>query len=153
MVLFPTLFPGSTVAAGPKHSTSVPSSTGSAVPLSVDVKGPLAPNPLSGVAVKRWLVPQVLILPVTMCGRAHRLLLLLFTLQMVIPFMSLVTVHLKVKIHPGQVGGAAVSCPVASPGEKSAWKHLIPPWIHNWMFNSTSYDGYDDLAHYNLVQV
>ena len=57
MVLFPTLFPGSRVAAGPKHSTSVPSSTGSAVALSVDVKGPLPPKPLSGVAVKGWFGP------------------------------------------------------------------------------------------------
>ena len=137
MVLLPTLFPGSTVAAGPKHSTSVPSSTGSAVALSVDVKGPFAPNPVSDIAVKRWLVPQVLIVPVNICDRTHRLLLLLFTLQMVIPFMSLVTVQMKVKIPPGQVGGGPVSCPVASPGEKSTWKHLIPPWVHNWMFNST----------------
>ena len=57
MVLFPTLFPESRVTAGPKHSTSVPSSTGSAVALSVDMKGPLVPNPLSGVAVKGWLGP------------------------------------------------------------------------------------------------
>ena len=41
-----TLFSGSTSMAGPKHSTSVPFSAGSAVPLSVDVKeGPLVPNP------------------------------------------------------------------------------------------------------------
>ena len=57
MVLSPTLFPGSRVAAGPKHSTSVSSSTGSAVALSVDVKGPLVPNPLSDIAVKGWLAP------------------------------------------------------------------------------------------------
>ena len=41
------------------------------------------------------------------------------TLQMVIPFLSPVTVHLKVKVSPGQVGGAAVNCPVTSP----AWEH------------------------------
>ena len=130
MVLFPTLFSESKEAAGPKHTTSVPSRTGSAVALSVDVKGPLAPNPLSGVAVKGWLVPQVLTMPVDRCASIHRLLLP-FTPQMVIPLMSPVTVHLKVKVSPGQVGGAAVNCPVASPGLKSAWKHLPSPWAHN----------------------
>ena len=57
MVLFPTLFSESRVTAGPKHSTSVPFSTGSAVALSADVKGPLPPKPLSGIAVKGWLGP------------------------------------------------------------------------------------------------
>ena len=119
MVLFPTLFSESRVES--KHSTSVPSSTGSAVALSVDVKGPLAPNPLSDIAVKRWLVPlgiQVLAAPVARCDRAHRLLLLLllpFTLQTVVPLMSPVTIHVKVKVSPGQVGGGAVNCPVTSP--------------------------------------
>ena len=115
MVQFPTLFSESRVES--KHSTSVPSSTGSAVALSVDVKGPLAPNPLSDIAVKRWLVPlgiQVLAAPVVRCDRAHRLLLLP-TLQMVNPLMSPVTVHLKVKVSPGHVGGGAVNCPVTSP--------------------------------------
>ena len=134
MVLFPTLFPESKEAAGPKHSTSVPSSTGSAVALSVDVKGPLVPNPLSGVAVKGWLAPpgiQILTVPVDTCASVHRLLLLLFTLQMVIPLP--VTLHLKVKVSPGQVGGAAVNWPVTSPGEKCPWKHLPPPWVHKVM--------------------
>ena len=78
--------------------------------LSVDVKGPLAPNPLSDIAVKRGLVPlgmQVLAAPIVRCDRAHRLLLPLllpFTLQTVVPLMSPVTVHLKVKVSPGQVG-------------------------------------------------
>ena len=53
------LFPGSTLLAGPKHSTSVPFSAGSAVPLSVDVKEVLVPNPLSGLAVKLSLGPQI----------------------------------------------------------------------------------------------
>ena len=78
MVLFPTLFPESTVAAGPKHSTSVPFSTGSAVALSVDVKGPvLPPNPLSDIALKGWLAPIgiQIIVPVDTCDRVHRLLL------------------------------------------------------------------------------
>ena len=56
MVLFPTLFSESRMESL-KHSTSVPFSTGSAVALSADVKGPLPPKPLSGVAVKRWLGP------------------------------------------------------------------------------------------------
>ena len=56
MVLFPTLFSESRIESL-KHSTSVPFSTGSAVALSVEVKGPLAPKPLSGVAVKGWLGP------------------------------------------------------------------------------------------------
>ena len=107
MVLLPTLFPESKVEAGPKHSTSVPFSTGSAVALSVDVKGPLASNPLSGAAVKASLGPQVSV-PVDTCASVHRLLLP-FTLQRVFPLP--VTVHLKVKVSPGQVGGAAVNCP------------------------------------------
>ena len=118
MVLFPTLFSESRVES--KHSTSVPSSTGSAVALSVEVKGPLDPNPLSGIAVKRWLVPigiQVLAAPVVRCDRAHRLVLLLLPpiLQIVVPVMTPLTVHLKVNISPGQVGGGAVSSPVTSP--------------------------------------
>ena len=133
MVLFPTLFPESRVES--KHSTSVPFSTGSAVVLSVDVKGPLAPNPLSGIAVKRGLVPldmQVLADPVVRCGRTHRLLLLLllpFTLQTVVPVMSPVTVHLKVKVSSGQVGGGAVSCPVTSPGCTYNKKNTVHQFI------------------------
>ena len=54
------LFPGSTLLAGPKHSTSVPFSAGSEVPLSVDVKEvPLVPNPLPDLAVKLSLGPQI----------------------------------------------------------------------------------------------
>ena len=110
MVLLPTLFPESTVAFGPKHSTSVPSRTGSAVALSVDVKGPLVPNPLSGVAVNARLPslgPQVSV-PVDIGAGIHGLLLP-FTLQRVVPLP--VTVHLKVKVSSGQVGGGAVNCP------------------------------------------
>ena len=33
---------------------------------------------------------------------------------MVLPLISPVTVQLKVKVSPGQVGGAAVNCPVTS---------------------------------------
>ena len=134
MVLFPALFPESRVTAGPKHSTTVPFNTGSAVALSVEVKGPLAPgpNPLSGVAVKARLPslgPQVAV-AVDICDRVHRLLLP-FTLQRVVPLP--VTLHLKVMVLPGQVGGAAVSCPVTYPGEKGPWEHLPPPWVHKVM--------------------
>ena len=121
MVLLPTLFPESKVKSGPKHSTSAPFSTGSAVALSVDVKGPFPPNPLSGIAVKRWLAPlgmQVLTAPVLRCDRTHRLVVLLllpFTLQIVVPVIAPPTVHLKVKVPPGQVGGGAESCPATTP--------------------------------------
>ena len=57
-----------------------------------------------------------LVVEVDICDRVHRLLPPP-TLQMVIPFMSPVTVHLKVKVSPGQVGGGAVNCAVTSPGE------------------------------------
>ena len=78
--------------------------------LSVEVKGPLVPNPLSGIAVKRWLVPigiQVLVVPVVRCDRAHRLVLLLLlppTLQMLVPVMTPPTVHLKVRYHQDRWG-------------------------------------------------
>ena len=53
------LFPGSTLLAGPKHSTSVPFRAGAAVPLSVDVKEVvLVPNPVPDLAIKRSLRPQ-----------------------------------------------------------------------------------------------
>ena len=127
MVQFPTLFSESSVES--KHSTSTPSSTESAVALSVDVKGPFDPNPLSDIAVKRWLVPlgiQVLVAPVVRCDRAQRLVLP-FTLQTVVPLMTPTTVHLKVKVSPGQVGGAAMSCPATWPEsiEKNTVRQLI----------------------------
>ena len=105
-VLLPTLFPGSTLLAGPKHSTRVPFSVGVAVALSVDVKeGPFVPNPVPGVALKYLLGPQ-LAGEVDTCARTHRLLLP-FALQMVIPLRSPVTVQLGTKVSPGQVGGTA----------------------------------------------
>ena len=113
-MLFPILLPGSTLLAGPKHSASVPLNAEVAVPLSVDEKkAELVPNPVPGVALKSLFAPQVAV-EVDICDRVHRLRLPP-TLQMVIPFMSPVTVHLKVKVSPGQAGGAAVSCPVTSP--------------------------------------
>ena len=56
------MFPGPTLLAGPKHSTSVPFSVRSAVPLSVDVKevASLVSNPVPGVAAKAWSGPQIL---------------------------------------------------------------------------------------------
>ena len=61
MVLLSTLFSGSTLLAGPKHSTSVPSSVEVAVPLSVDENevAPVIPKPVSGVALKSLLGPQI----------------------------------------------------------------------------------------------
>ena len=110
------MFPASLDKAGPKHSTRVSSSMVVAVPLSVDEKEvPLVPNPVPVVTVKGLLDPQKLGSSAVLCTREHSLLP--FTLQMVIPFLSPVTVHLKVKVSPGQVGGAAVNCPVTSPGE------------------------------------
>ena len=114
------LFPGSTVLGVPKHSTSVPFSSGVAVPLSVDVKDvPFVPNPLSDLAVKTLPGPQIGEESV-LCIKLHLLLspsVLLVTLQMVSPLMFPVTVHLKVNVSPGHVGGIAVNCPATSPEE------------------------------------
>ena len=103
------MFPASLELPGPKHSTSMPFSAEIAVPFSVDVKEVAVvpgPNPVTGVAVK----PHAELAPAVLCARKHKLLPP--TLQMVTPFLSPVTVHLKVKVPPGQVGGAAVNCPV-----------------------------------------
>ena len=111
--LFPTMFPGFTLLAGPKHSTSVPFSVGSAVPLSVDVNEvALVPKPVLGLDVKTSLGPQR-DENVDVCTRVHSLIPP--TLQVVTPLMSPVTLHLKVKVSPGQVGGAAVNCPTTLP--------------------------------------
>ena len=113
MALIPTLFSRSALLAGPKHSTSIPFSVVVAVPLSVDEKeGPFVPNPVLGLAVKTLFPPigkQEKLL-VNKCAREHQLLLA-FTLQMLYPSLSPITVHLKMKVSPGQVGGAAVNCP------------------------------------------
>ena len=116
MVLLSTLFPRFTLLAGPKHSTSVPSSSEVAVPLSVDEKevAPV-PNPVPDLAVNVSLGPQIEE-EVDRCTRVHSLLLP--TLQMVIFIMLPPTVHVKVKVSPGQVGGAAVNCAATSPGGK-----------------------------------
>ena len=113
--------------AGPKHSTSVPFS---AVPLSVDEKKlVLVANPVAGLAVKALSCPQVDMEPTVLCGSRHSLLP--FTLQMVTPFIFPVTVHLKVKTSPGQVGGAAVNCPATLYTQSGREMHL-----HNTMYSS-----------------
>ena len=101
--------------AGPKHSTSVAFSVGIAVPLRVDEKevAPVIPNPVPAVTEKGLVDPQGAEALAVLCVRIHSLLPP--TLQMLTPFMSPVTVHLKVKVSPGQVGGAAVNCPATSP--------------------------------------
>ena len=84
------------------------------MPLIVDENvGPCVPNPAPNTAVKVSLGPQMEV-DVDRCTRIHSLLP---TLQMVIPLMSPVTLHLKVKVPPGQVGEAALNCPLTSPGD------------------------------------
>ena len=116
-VLFPTMFPASLRRSGPKHSTSVSSIAEVAVPLSIDEKEvPLVPNPVAPIAVKALPGPQVDVVPAVVCDSRHSLLPP--TLQRVTPFLSPVTVHLKVKLSPGQVEGGALNCAVTLPGER-----------------------------------
>ena len=72
----------------------------------------LVPKPVPDLAVKVSLGPQIEE-EVDRCTRVHSLLPP--TLQIVISFMLPPTVHVKVKVSPGQVGGAAVNCAVTSP--------------------------------------
>ena len=112
-----TLFPGSRLLAGPKHSMKVPFKAAVAVPSSVDEKEvAFVPNPVPGLAVKTLLGPQVEEEEFDVCVREQSLFP--FTLQMEYPFLSPVTLHLKVKVSPGQVGGAAVNCPETSSAEE-----------------------------------
>ena len=95
------------------------------MPLSVEVKeGPLVPNPLPGLAVKLSLGPQIEE-EVDLCIKVHSLLPP--TLQTVTSLMSPVTVHLKVKVSPGQEGRGATNCPQTIPGVKSI--QLFPTYI------------------------
>ena len=113
-----TLFPGSTFLAGPKHSTSVPFSAEFAAPLSVDEKEVAfvpGPKPVSALAVRVRFGPQICV-EVELCDKIHSLLPP--TLHVVSPLVSPVTMHLKAKVSPGQVRGAAVNVPVTSPGGK-----------------------------------
>ena len=92
-VLFPTMFLASLEKAGPKHSTSVPSSVEDAVPLSVEEKEVASvPNPISVVAMK-GLPGQQGRSCIVVCGRRHPFFL--STLQWMTPFMSPLTVQLK----------------------------------------------------------
>ena len=113
-MLSPTLFPESTEKAGPKHSTSVPSSSVVAGPLSVDEKE--VALVVINLAVKTPPGPQLEV--GVLCGKAHELPLLPPTLQMVVPVLSPATAQLNVMTSLGQVGGAAVNCPPTSPGDK-----------------------------------
>ena len=117
------MFSASLPRPGPKHSTSVPSNAGVAVPVKVDENriAPV-PNSLPAVTVKGLPEPHGPGALAVLCNREHSLLPP--TLQMVTPFMS-PTVHLKVKVSPGQVGGGAVNCPVTSPGEKIHKLHAV----------------------------
>ena len=87
------------------------------MPLSVDVKEiVLVPNPVSDLAVKALPDPHGRGASNVLCTKIHSLLLL--TLQMVTPVLSPPTVHLNMKVPPGQLGGAAVNCPITSPALK-----------------------------------
>ena len=111
------MFTASLEKAGPKHSTSVSFSVGVAVPVSVDEKEvAFVPNPVSEVAVKALADPQEPGRLAVVCARRHSLLPP--TRQIVSPLMSPPTAHLKVEMLPGQVGRAAVNCPVTSPKER-----------------------------------
>ena len=117
-MLSPTLLLTSLDKSGPKHSTSVPCNSGVAVPLSVDKKrlAFVVPKPVLAAAMKTLPGPHVDVASGEVCARIHSLLP--FTLQMVIPFLFPVTLHVKVKVPLGQVGGGGVSCPATSPGEE-----------------------------------
>ena len=112
-----TLISVSTLLACPKHATSVPFSVEVAVPLSVDVKevAPV-PNPVPDLAVKTSLGPHIEE-DVDVCAKVHSGVPTP-TLQIVLPLISPVTVHLKVKVSPGEVGGAAVNCPATAGKQK-----------------------------------
>ena len=87
------------------------------MPLSVDEKKvALVPNPVPDLAVSVLPGPHVDTAPTVLSEKIHALLPP--TLQTVYPLMSPVTVHLKVKVSPGQVGGAAINCAVTSPERK-----------------------------------
>ena len=99
------------------------------MPLSVDEKeGPFVPKPVPDAAVKASFGPHIDV-EVSRCNRGHSLVVLSATLQRVVPLISPVTVHLRVKVSSGQVGGAAVNCPATLPRERLN----IVIFIYNYM--------------------
>ena len=69
-VPLPTLFPGSTLLSGPKHSNSILSIVELAVPLrDEENEGPLVPNPISDLAMKALPGPQTEEEEVGLCRR------------------------------------------------------------------------------------
>ena len=92
----------------------MPFSVKPTVPLNVDMKEvALIPNPVPEAAIKGLPDPQGAGACVVLCVRMHSSP----TLQRVIPFLSPVTLHVKVKVSPGQVGGGAMNCPKTLPGD------------------------------------
>ena len=90
------MFTGCTLLPGPKHSTSIPSSAGFAVPLRVDEKKVVfVPNPVPGLAMKASFCPQMEE-NVDVCSRVHSVLRPI--LQVLTPLMFPKTVQLKVKV-------------------------------------------------------
>ena len=92
----------------------MPFSVSSAIPLNVDMKEvALVPNPVPEAAIKGLPDPQGAGACVVLCVRMHSSP----TFQRVIPLMSPVTLHVKVKVSPGQVRGGAMNCPKTLPGD------------------------------------
>ena len=115
MVLSPTMFPGK---VGPKHSTNVPFSAGDAVAL--NVVGKKLALVFSNMAVKSL---QAEVRLVSRCNRIQ-LLIPPSSLQKVTP-LSPATVHSKVMVSKGQVGGGGMNCPTTSPVETKVIINLI----------------------------
>ena len=90
------------------------------MPLNDDVNevASFFPNPVPDLAGKALSGPQLEDEEVDLCERGHSLLLP--TLQVVNPVLSPTTVHVKEKVSPEHVGGAAVNCPVTNPEGNTA---------------------------------
>ena len=113
-VPLPTMFPGSTLLSGPKHSNSMLSILELAVPLRDDENEvAVVPNPIPDLAVKSLSGPQTEEEESDLCRRGHSLFSP--TLQVVIPVLVPSTVHVKEKVSPEHVGGAALNCPATHP--------------------------------------
>ena len=132
--------------AGPKHSTSVPSSVKFAVPLNVDENEvALVANPVLDLALKALLGPQIE-KEFDLCGRGHSLFP--FTLQMVKLLMFPVTLHLNVKFSPGQARGAAVNCPATTTGVEYS---IYVPFIKKKQISECSFNRNYDVARYGAL--